>query len=205
VLAALVLTGATASRDTCTGNFSANMQFGADGSRAMKFDGKLAWAKPKLRLDLKDKMTQESMVVLVDFTKGDATLLYPDTLNGMKTKLPAMDTSGYISQFQNLLSTGGRTMDKGWTKTKVGAEKVGKVSATKYKATGPKGESVVWWVDGKDKPLKLQTGKGNSKVTLNFGDMNFGASVPAKTFTYSKDYAVIEMSPDAAKQALPRG
>jgi hypothetical protein len=64
---------------------------------------------------------------------------------------------------------------------------------------------VYWWVDGKDRPLKLKTGKGDKTVTLNFGEMNFGASVPAKTFTYSKDFAVIEMSGDAAKKAATGG
>jgi len=202
LLLAAMLTSATSSRESCTGNFSANMQFGEKGN-SMKFDGKLAWSNPRLRLDLKDQVTKENMVVLVDFKGNDATLLYPDTLNGFKTKLPAMDTSGYISQFQRLLA-GAKDMEKGWTKTKVGAEKIGKTSATKYKATGPKGEQVYWWVDGKDRPLKLQTGKGNSKVTLNFGEMNFGASVPAKTFTYSKDFQVLEMSGDDAKSMLPK-
>src|SRR6185369_15601174 len=113
-------TSATSSRESCTGSFSVNMQFGEKGN-SMKFDGKLAWSNPRLRLDLKDQVTKENMVVLVDFKGNDATLLYPDTLNGFKTKLPAMDTSGYISQFQRLLA-GAKDMEKGWTKTKVGAE-----------------------------------------------------------------------------------
>jgi outer membrane lipoprotein-sorting protein len=203
VVAALI--SAAPSRDTCLGNFSANMQFGKSASsKPMKFDGKLAWAKPNLRLDLTDQVTKEAMVVLVDFKGGNATLLYPDTLNGFKTKLPAMDTSGYISQFQHLLSTGGAKMEKGWTRTKVASEKVGKTAATKYKVSGPKGEQVFWWVDASDRPLKLQTGKGTSQGTLNFGDMKFGAPVPAKTFTYSKEFAIIEMAPDQAKAALPK-
>jgi hypothetical protein len=201
-LLAVVLTSAASGHDTCIGNFSAQMQLGAKSS-PMKFDGKLAWSNPKLRLDLKDQMTKEAMILLVDFRANDATLLYPDTLNGMKTKLPAMDTSGYITQFQQLLATGGKAMQKGWTKTKVSSDKVGKTAATKYKVTGPKGEEVYWWIDGKDRPLKLKTGKGDKTVTLSFGEMNFGASVPAKTFTYSKDFAVIEMSGDAAKKSLP--
>ena len=202
LLLACALTSASGSHDTCVGNFNAQMQLGAK-TAPMKFDGKLAWANPKLRLDLKDQMTKEAMIVLVDFKANDATLLYPDTLNGMKTKLPAMDTSGYISQFQQLLANGGKQMGKGWTKTKVGADKVGKAAATKYKLTGPKGEEVYWWIGAKDRPLKLQTGRGDSKVTLNFGDLDFGATVPAKTFTYSKDFAVIEMSGGDAKKVLP--
>jgi len=202
LLLSLGLTSATVSRDTCIGNFSAKMQLGAKMD-PMKFDGKLAWSKPKLRLDLKDQMTKENMVVLVDFTSNDATLLYPDTLNGMKTKLPAMDTSGYITQFQGLLTNGGK-MEKGWSKTKVGAEKVGKTNATKYKINGPKGEQVLWWVDSKERPLKMETGKGDKKVTLSFGELNFGASVPAKTFTYSKDFQVLEMNTEDAKKSLPK-
>lgn len=202
LLLAGVLSSAVGSHDTCLGNFSAQMQLGAKSS-PMKFDGKLAWSNPKLRLDLKDQMTKEAMILLVDFKANDATLLYPDTLNGMKTKLPAMDTAGYITQFQHLLATGGEKMGKGWTKTKVSSDQVGKKSATKYKVTGPKGEEVYWWVDGNDRPLKLKTGKGDKTVTLNFGEMNFGANVPAKTFTYSKDFAVIEMSGDEAKKAMP--
>jgi hypothetical protein len=204
LLSAMLLTSAAGSRDTCLGNFSANMQIGqGEGAATMKFDGKLAWAKPKLRLDLKDKTTKEATVLLVDFKGGDATLLYPDTLNGIKTKLPAMDVGGYISQFKHLLATGGKQMEKGWKKIKVGSDKVNKTVATKYKLTGPKGEEVLWWVDNKDRPLKLQSNKGGMQVTLFFGEMNFGASVPAKTFTYSKDYAVIEMSSDKARQTLP--
>jgi outer membrane lipoprotein-sorting protein len=202
-LAALLLTSAVDSHDSCTGNFSAKMELGPKAS-PMKFDGKLAWSNPKLRLDLKDQTTKEAMVVLVDFKSNDATLLYPDTLNGMKTKLPSMDTSGYIRQFKHLLASGGSEMDKGWKKSKVGSEKVGSASATKYKLTGPKGEEVYWWVDKNNQPKKMQTGRGDKKVTLNFGALNFGASVPAKTFTYSKDFQIIEMSGEAAKKSLPK-
>jgi len=206
VLSVLALTSAGVVHDTCLGSFSANMEFSAPSGQpgSMKFDGKLAWANPKLRLDLKDRVTKESMVVLVNFDGGEATLLYPDTLNGFKTKLPAMDSSGYISQFQSLLSSG--DVQQGWKKTKVGSDKVAGKSATKYKLSGPKGEQALWWVDSAQHPLRLQTTHGKSKVTLDFGALNFGASVPAKTFTYSKDFSVVEMSgQQLKKQAIPGG
>jgi outer membrane lipoprotein-sorting protein len=206
LLTAALLTSATA-RDSATGTFNASMQFGsaANGSQPMKFNGQLAWAKPKLRLDLTEQTTKEKMVVLVDFNGGDATLLYPDTLNGIKTKLPAMDTAGYIQQFQHLLSSGGSSMAKGWKKEKVASEKVGSTAATKFKVTGPAGEQVYWWLDGNNKPLKVQTAKGNANITLNFGDLKFGAEVPAKTFTYGKQYSVIEMKAEDAKKMVPGG
>lgn len=196
VLVAAVITSATVARDSATGNFSANMQMGAGAKSSMNFDGQLAWAKPNLRLDLKDKLTKESMVVLVDFSGGDATLLYPDTLNGFRTKLPAVDTSGYIRQFESLLANGGSKVEPGWKKEKVASEMIGKTAADKYKLTGPQGEVVHWWIDGQQRPLRLSTGRGDNRVTLNFGELTFGAKVPAEKFTVGKQFTVLDFKGD---------
>jgi outer membrane lipoprotein-sorting protein len=207
-LLVLVMIGTVAAApvaSTCKGNFTANMSFGpakGDGKKSgMTFEGKLQWAKPKLRLDMTEKNTKESMIVLVDFTADSATLLYPDTLNGMKTNLSALDTSGYLKQLEPLLSSQGAALPKGWKRTKAGSGKIDGKAVTKYDVTGPAGEKVQWWVDAKDQPVKVQTGKGNATATLNFSSLSFGAEVPAKAFTYDKGYSVVDFNAGKAKSA----
>ncbi len=160
----------------------------------MNFDGQLFWDSPKLRLDLTEKNTGESMRIHVDFGTSEAVLLYPDTLNGIKGKLGQLDQAGYIAQFKSLLQQGDARgkLPEGWSRSKAGSEKVGKLDTTKWNVSGPKGEQVVWWIGKDDKPIKVTAGSAkDSKITINFGDLSYGAPIPADSFAVSKDFTVL--------------
>ncbi|MCC7479495.1 hypothetical protein IT575_13705 [bacterium] len=165
---------------------------GFDGN--MNFKGQLFWESPKLRVDLTEKNTGESMRIHVDFSTSEAWLLYPDTLNGIKGKLGQLDQAGYIGQFKSLLQQGDARgkLPEGWSRSKNGSEKVGSSDATKWSVKGPKGEQVLWWIGKDDKPLKVTAGaSGESRLSINFGELSYGASIPADSFSVPKDYTVI--------------
>lgn len=161
----------------------------------LNFDGELSWDSPQLRVDLTERTTGESLRLHVDFNSGDALLLYPDTLNGIKGKLGSMDQGGYIAQFKSLLMQGEARgeLPKGWTREKTGSEKISGTDASKWKVSGPSGEQVLWWIGKDDKPLKVTVGRsGGTQITLNFASVSYGGKIDPNTFTVSKDFTVVE-------------
>lgn len=184
---------------SCKGSFSASLKpaeqpKGQNGQGVklptFNIDGTLWWASPKMRLDLTEKQSGERMRFQVDTQSGEALMLYPDTLNGSKGKLSDFDQSGYFKHFSEMLADGGVPAPEGWKREKAGSEMIGGKSCPKYVLTSPKGKTVTWWSDGKGRPVRMLAVNGGIKVEVNFSALDFGAEVPASTFTVSPDYSI---------------
>jgi hypothetical protein len=162
----------------------------------LEFDGQVRWASPRLRVDLTEKSSGESVRLQADVESGKALMLYPDTLNGYKGDIASIDQFGYLRQFAELMKKGGEApAPAGWKREAVGSEKVGTVKCTKYKLTGPKGGVVHWWVDGNSQPRRIQTVRGGMRVRVDIVGLNYEAKVPASVFEYGKEFSISEMQP----------
>lgn len=183
---------------SCKGSFSASLkpveQAKSEGQGVklptFNIDGTLWWASPKMRLDLTEKQSGERMRFQVDTKTGEALMLYPDTLNGSKGQLSDFDSSGYFKHFSEMLADGGVPSPEGWKREKAGSEMIGGKACPKYVLTSPKGKTVTWWSDGKGRPVRMLAVNGGMKVQVDFSALDFGAEVPASTFTVSPDYSI---------------
>jgi len=164
----------------------------------LEFDGKIRWASPRLRVDLTEKSSGESVRLQADVQSGKAVMLYPDTLNGYRGDIAAIDQFGYLRQFAELMKEGGAApAPAGWKREAVGSEKVGTVKCTKYKLTGPKGGVVHWWVNSEGLPLRIQTVRGGMRVRVDIAGLDYKAKVPASVFDYGKEFSISEMQAPA--------
>lgn len=194
---------------SCKGSFSASLkpveQAKSEGQGvklpSFSMDGALWWSAPRMRLDLTETNSGERMRFQVDTQTGEALMLYPDTLNGSKGKLSDFDSSGYFKHFSEMLADGGVPSPEGWKREKAGSEMLGGRSCTKYVLTSPQGKTVSWWADRAGEPVRMQAVNGGIKVQVDFSALDFGAEVPASTFTVSPDYSISAAEKKPAKAA----
>lgn len=152
-------------------------------------DGEILWDEPNLRVDFSNGLNQEAMRLIVDFDSGKAAMLYPDTLNGYRTDLKALDTKGYLPIARDFLS---RRKDDvtppGFTKKTLGSEKIGGASATHVKYTKTDGTQVDVWRNKSGDPLRISAKTSKGKLKLDFTSFKRGAKVDAKSFHIDKSF-----------------
>jgi len=182
--------------------FTAKLDMGGDEDNALKFSGDLAWDEPKLRVDFSDEATKEANVLLVDFTARTAVLLYPDTLNGVRSDLARFDKSGHLTRLRDMLSGKPPQTPEGWTKKDLGSEKIGKVKCTHVRFTSPEGQSVDVWSNSKNQPVRMILNKKSITITLDVTKITEQQTIPADTFTYGKEYTISEYK-SGEDQRLP--
>jgi outer membrane lipoprotein-sorting protein len=154
-------------------------------------DGNITWAEPNFRVDFTNGLNQEAMRLLVNFDSGKATMLYPDTLNGYRTDLKAMDTKGYLPIARDFLSR--RNEDStptGFTKKALGAEAINGVSATHTQYTRKDGVQADIWRTKNGDPVRFAAKTAKGKLVLTFTSFQRGVKVDKNAFAVDKGYEI---------------
>lgn len=151
--------------------------------------GEIIWSEPNLRVDVTNGLNQEAIRLLVNFDTGKAAMLYPDTLNGYRTDLSALDTKGYLPLARDfLVQPSVERTPQGFTKKVVGSERLngGTTSHTKYtKADGTQFD--VWRKKNGD-PVRVSAKTSKGKLVLDFTSFKRGVKIDSKAFAIDKSY-----------------
>ena len=195
VLLALAATATAKPAQTVAAGFDGVLEIAGetDNPFKIKLDGELWWSAPKLRVDFLQSLTQESMIALVDFEAQEATLLYPDTLNGQQLDLTSFSKADYFQRVRDLVSTKPGDTPPGWESKTVEDKEAKALGQTHTQLNGPAGEHVDLWRDSDKLPAKMhiQTKKWN--LILNLNNVEYDKAISADRFTYSSDYTVIQV------------
>jgi hypothetical protein len=167
--------------------------------------GEVSWAEPDLRVDFTNGLNQESMRLLVNFDTGKATMLYPDTLNGYRTDLKALDAKGYLPIARDFLSR--RIEDytpKGFARKNAGSETVNGVKCTHTQYARDDGTQVELWRRKSGDPVRIlaQTSKG--KLRIEVTEYKRGVSLGPETFAVDDSYQLKDVKEPPAELGLPQ-
>jgi hypothetical protein len=152
-------------------------------------EGEITWAEPNFRVDFTNGLNQEAMRLLVNFDTGKATMLYPDTLNGYRTDLKAMDTKGYLPVARDFLSRRNENFTpKGFTKKALSAEAINGASASHTRYTRKDGVQADIWRGKNGDPVRFAAIASKGKLVLTFTTFQRGVKVDSKAFAVDKGY-----------------
>ncbi len=202
VMLALAITATAKPVETASASFDGVMTTTGEHPLNVNLSGKLWWSAPKMRVEFTQNLTQEDMIALVDFTALEATLLYPDTLNGQRFDLKSFSKADYLQRVRELVSTKPGETPAGWKSSSVKDEAAKAAGQTHILLTGPAGEKVDLWRDNASKPVKMLIATTKWTLTVNLTNVKYNEAIPADKFTYSSDYAVIE-SAEVPEGGLP--
>jgi hypothetical protein len=156
--------------------------------------GEILWAEPNLRVDVTNGLNQEAMRLLVNFDTGKAAMLYPDTLNGYRTDLAALDKKGYLPVVRDFLAQPNtESTPKGFTKKTAGAEKLNGVSANHTKFVKDDGTQVDVWRKKNGDPVRIAAKTSKGKLVLDFTSFKRGVKVDSKSFAIDKSFEMQDM------------
>lgn len=192
VLLALAVTATAKPVQTVSASFDGVIEVQGNSDKPLKVNlgGKLWWSAPKLRVDFTQNLTQEDMIALVDFDKQQATLLYPDTLNGQLFDLKTFSKADYFKRVRDLVSTKPGETPDGWKSSAVKDDAAKALGQTRTQLTGPAGEKVDMWRDKNSTPVKMLIKTEKWTLTVNLHDVEYAKAISADKFSYSSDYSV---------------
>ncbi len=151
--------------------------------------GEIIWAEPNLRVDVTNGLNQEAMRLLVNFDTGKAAMLYPDTLNGYRTDLAAMDTKGYLPIARDFLAQPkSERTPQGFSKKNVGTEQLKGASTSHTKYVKDDGTQIDVWRKQNGDPVRIAAKTSKGKLVLDFTSFKRGVKVEAKSFAIDKSY-----------------
>jgi hypothetical protein len=152
-------------------------------------EGNITWAEPNFRVDFTNGLNQEAMRLLVNFDTGKATMLYPDTLNGYRTDLKAMDAHGYLPVARDFLSRRNEdSTPKGFTKKALSAETINGAKAAHTQYTRKDGVQADIWRGKNGDPVKFSAKTSKGKLVLTFTTFKRGVAVDGDAFKVDKGY-----------------
>jgi hypothetical protein len=152
-------------------------------------EGNIIWAEPNFRVDFTNDMNQEAMRLLVNFDTGKATMLYPDTLNGYRTDLKAMDTHGYLPVARDFLSKRNEDFTpQGFSKKTLGAETINGAKTVHTQYARKDGVQADIWRAPSGDPVKFSAKTAKGKLVLTFTSFARGVKVDPKSFSVDKGY-----------------
>jgi hypothetical protein len=192
-LAMLLALPAQAATSGVSANFTVELQPSAEGAKPISIDGKLLSVTDRLRIETVHPLTMEAVILIADFAKNSALMLYPDTLNGFSTSLAGLDKSGYLTVMRGYLENGKLQLPKDWKSEKLAADKVGGATVQHIRVTTKTGRKVDYWINSDNRVVKLTTGDDSGKLTMNFTDYNGKATAKDSAFTHGKDYVISQI------------
>jgi len=207
LLALVAFAGPTASAAAeqpaaTTANFAGEVVY-SEETGLLDFSGSLIVTADNLRIDLTQEQTDERVRLLVDYTAGILTVLYPDTLNGTRHQLADFDDAGGFVRIRDALLGRQPEPPEEWTATAAESAELAGVACTKRSATAPDGASIVWWLAGDGRPLKVDGHKQDLRISVSLSDYQPLDKIEPLTFAVPEDYAV-EAGQGDAPEGLPR-
>ncbi|MCH7472920.1 hypothetical protein IIA79_08220 [bacterium] len=172
-------------------SFSGELQLGGEDGPAISLSGALTWDEPNMRLEVTDALTQEQMVLLLDFDAERATVLYPDTLNGYSTTLSLLDNWGILPSMRDYLNGEWAETPEGFAREELGDVELDGVLCTRLHFEREDGLSLDWWLDD-GRPLRLEARTERWTLTVEVNGYATDMAVPDDAFTYGECYTVIE-------------
>lgn len=223
LLLTLPVLAQSAQRDTFKAKFTAEYSFpekppGAGSARAqggpqatapqlpkIPGAGEIRWAEPDLRVDFTNGLNQESMRLLVNFDTGKATMLYPDTLNGYRTDLKALDAKGYLPVARDFLSR--RVKDftpEGFTRKNAGSETVNGVVCTHTKYARDDGALVELWRRKNGDPVRIAGKTSRGKLRIDITEFQRGVRLSPDTFAVDGAYQLKDVKEPPPELSIPK-
>jgi len=165
----------------------------------MALSGELAFTAGKLRVDVHEELTQEHVIVLVDYGAGLLYMLYPDTLNGTRHSLADFDELAGFTAMRDVFAGGEPELPEDWQASSAPAQLDDK-PCTKYSAASEDMQAE-WWIGEGDVPLKAVVRSAPLTVTVDIISFERDGDLDAALFELPKGYTITEG--EGTPSALP--
>ena len=198
-IGSLLLLWAPAQAESVSASFAASVSYGDEGP-LLDFTGSILVSGARMRVELTQALTEEPMIVLLDFDASTLTLLFPDTLNGERYSLEDFDSIGGFPRVRDALDGVAPTVPDGWKQKSHGTAQLDGQQCQHFSAESEDGLSVQWWTRADNRPVKVIGQSGDVALTIHISDYDADAPATAADFKVPEGYTISE--PEAA---MPEG
>lgn len=201
LVAMLIATSPAQSADApvVTAAFTASVAYGEEAP-LLDFTGRLLLSGPKLRVELTQPLTDEALIVLLDYDAGNLTLLYPDTLNGERYSLDAFDSIDGFPRLREALDGLAPAVPDGWRQTSHGTAQLDGRQCQHFSAESEDGLTVHWWTRADNRPVKVIATAADATLTVHLSDYDTDAAASAADFEVPEGYTLSEPAADMPDQ-----
>ena len=169
----------------------------AEDAPAFLFSGTILVASDKMKIDVVQQATLEHALILVDFTAGLLTILYPDTLNGQRYKLEEFDHLQGFARIRDALDGIQPELPPGWEETANEKTQLDGVDCTFLSALSPDGLAVELWTGTDNLPLRATAKQATISVVITTHDFEPVDSLDDSAFLIPEGYTVSDAEEDA--------
>lgn len=169
----------------------------------LDFSGSLIVTGDNMRIELLRHQLDEQVILLVDYPRGTLTVLYPDTLNGTSHELAEFDQAAGFERVRDALLGKQPEPPPDWIQSAAEPAVLDGAECVKRSATSPDGVAAEWWIGPDGRPLKVEGGKEDLRISVTLGDYQQLAEIDPQAFTVPEGFAV-ESIAEGAPEGLPR-
>jgi len=188
----LLLVGASASQQTIQAEFQGELAFIGDNAPRIAVDGEVFWNTRLLRINVKQDLTMEELVLLVDYEKGLINVLYPDTLNGTRTSFEQLNASEHLENLRGFLDLTPGQAPPGWSVTEQETDDESK----HFEYQSATGHKVDYWLTPDQAPARFVVTTKQWVLDLEVNSFQRGIDLSAAAFSIPEDYAIADYDGD---------
>jgi hypothetical protein len=199
VASSLLLVWVPAQAESLSARFNASVSYGSEGP-LLDFTGSVLVSGARMRVELTQALTEEPMIVLLDYDASTLTLLFPDTLNGERYSLEDFDSIGGFPRVRDALDGSVPTMPDGWKQESHGTAQLDGRQCKHFSAQSEDGLAVEWWTRADNRPVKVIGQAGDIALTIYIDDYDADAAAAAADFEVPEGYTISEPETDMPDQ-----